>query len=164
MSTLKLVSEAERLSRSQEYDEVWCVFDRDSFPATEVNGACSRIAQLDKLAGRGRGRPRFRVAFSNEAFELWYLLHFCYMDVAVSRSTYAERLERYLGRVYLKNDPQLYAILRPHQPTALRNAERLRAEVAGATPAETCPATSVDVLVTRLNEIVAQVGRSGGAG
>ena len=45
------------------YDEIWCVFDRDSFPKAHFYNA---LAMARKQS--------FRLAYSIEAFELWYLL------------------------------------------------------------------------------------------
>jgi hypothetical protein len=64
-NTVSLVRKTIELREQDEYDQVWCVFDRDSFPAQDFNNA---IALAD--------RNSIRVAYSNEAFELWYLLHF----------------------------------------------------------------------------------------
>ena len=64
-NTLSLVRRTIELADEGDYDQVWCVFDRDSFPAQTFNAA------LELAAQRG-----FYVAYSNEAFELWYLLHF----------------------------------------------------------------------------------------
>lgn len=36
----------------------------------------------------------FFAAWSNESFELWYYLHFQYLDTGISRSQYIEKIER----------------------------------------------------------------------
>ena len=50
---------------NREYDSVWAVFDRDSFTPHQFNGA------IEKSKANG-----IKCAWSNQAFELWYLLHF----------------------------------------------------------------------------------------
>jgi len=57
-----------------EYTHVWCVFDRDSFPPKNYNAAIDNARTND-----------LKVAYSNEAFELWYLLHFDYVNTGISR-------------------------------------------------------------------------------
>ena len=47
------------------YDSVWAVFDKDSFPDDKFNQA------IKKAEANGIG-----CAWSNEAFELWYVYHF----------------------------------------------------------------------------------------
>lgn len=127
------------------YTEVWAVFDRDSFQVARFNAA------LDLAK-----RERIQAAWSNEAFELWYLMHFEYCDAGLSRTTYGERLTRYLDRPYQKNDPHLYEQLKARQPEALRNAARLLAEQQRAEafqPGTANPATTVHRLVERLVEL-----------
>lgn len=62
-NTTSLVEEAIKLkNKDGGYDQVWCVFDRDSFPKQNFNAAIS--------SAKAQG---IQVAYSNEAFELWYL-------------------------------------------------------------------------------------------
>lgn len=63
--------------RTTPYDSVWAVFDRDSFPKERFNTA------IQKAKDNG-----IEVAWSNEAFELWYLYHFQNQVSAMSRSQY----------------------------------------------------------------------------
>jgi RloB-like protein len=64
-NTLSLVNEAKKIKEKGDYSEVWCVFDRDSFPRKNIVAAITRANFLG-----------FKCAFSNESFELWYILHF----------------------------------------------------------------------------------------
>src|SRR5256885_1037724 len=80
MNTDSLVEEAvrkmERAARNgQRYSDVWCVFDRDNFPLHNY----SRAFQLAKS-------NKIKVAWANEAFELWYLLHYGYLDTGMGRA------------------------------------------------------------------------------
>src|SRR6476661_5217765 len=38
-NTVRLVQEALKKSREEDYDQVWCVFDKDSFPLQNFNDA-----------------------------------------------------------------------------------------------------------------------------
>jgi hypothetical protein len=140
-NTGTVVKEATRLSKVHAYDEVWCVFDRDSFPRHAVNAAVLKAEQ----AG-------FNVAFSNESFELWYVLHFCYLDVAQSRDQYCGSLSGFLGKPYKKNSNEMYDLLFELQPTAIKNAKRLEKNVVNASWANRIPYTGVYLLVERLNK------------
>ena len=140
---LTLVEQAiDRHSKGQ-YDQVWCVFDRDDVAAERFNQA------LDMAR-----RRRIKVAYSNQAFELWYLLHFHYCDVAQARRDYSDGLSRQLGRVYQKNDPTLYQELLPRQDVAIHHAARLLAQYNPVNPANDDPATTVHKLVQELNRFV----------
>lgn len=123
------------------YDQVWCVFDRDDWPVTLFNNALSHAR-----------RSGISVAYSNEAFELWYLLHFNYYDTACSRSEYQDRLTTQLGKTYRKNAPDMYDRLRDRQTSALRNAERLLSQYEPCHPANDNPSTTVHLLVQELNK------------
>jgi len=73
-NTKTLIKRAKResedsIKRDESYDQVWCVFDRDSFSKEQFNTA------IQMAESRG-----FQVAWSNEAFELWYVLHFEYLN------------------------------------------------------------------------------------
>ena len=80
-NTVAVVREAIERRAFDNYDHVWCVFDRDSFPAKHFNEALA----LAKQHG-------IKVAYSNQAFEIWYLLHFAYHDSATSRTLYSQML------------------------------------------------------------------------
>lgn len=141
-NTMSLVFCAKELKRQNpEYDEVWCVFDKDSFTADQFNTAI-QSATAKKL----------HVAYSNEAFELWYLLHFDYCESALSRTSYGTRLTTYLGRAYEKNDATMYESLLPKQATAIQNAKRLERIHTSSSPAQHNPVTLVYRLVESLND------------
>ena len=99
------------------YDQVWCVFDRDFFPPED----CKQAFQLAE-------KESIRVAFSNEAFEIWYLLHFAYHVAALSRTQYGEKLTNALNHPYVKNSETIYDELYNRQPDALRHARKLHQE------------------------------------
>ncbi|RME44684.1 MAG: RloB domain-containing protein [Caldilineae bacterium] len=144
-NTLQLVEYARKLQneanrKGQPYTQVWIVLDRDTFPAQDFNDA---IRQAEKEG--------FGVAYSNEAFELWYVLHFEYLDSAISRRQYQKKLAGKLKRPYRKNDITLYRHLLPHQDTAIRNAQKLLASYPTPNPARDNPCTTVHLLVQELN-------------
>lgn len=127
----------------QEYNQAWCVFDRDSFPAQNFNEAL-RLAE-------GTG---IRVAYSNPCFELWYYLHYHFNDVAMDRHQYAERLTECLGRAYKKNDGEMYRRLRDAQPLAIRHAKKLLTLYHPCRPENDDPSTTVYLLVEALNRFL----------
>ena len=144
MNTITLVREAVRLRDDDgEYDETWVVFDRDSFPAEDFHDAIL-FAERNGMGA----------AYTNEAFELWYLLHFDYCDTAHDRQVYGGRLSGYLKRRYAKNDASMYQTLLPMQQAAIRNADRLAIHHENTPPADANPSTTVQRLVRRLNELL----------
>jgi hypothetical protein len=128
------------------YTQVWCVFDRDSFKPENYNTAIEQARAED-----------FKVAYSNEAFELWYLLHFDYVNTGVSRKQYKKMLTKRLAEKYKKNDPEIYEKLLKHpkadQQEAIENAKKLLNKNAGDY-ANHNPSTTVFELVESLNDYV----------
>lgn len=129
------------------YTQVWCVFDRDSFPKEHYNTAIEQARAND-----------LEVAYSNEAFELWYLLHFDYVNTGVSRAMYKKMLTKRLGEKYKKNDPAIYEKLLKHskadQREAIKNAKKLLNKHAKGDYADHNPSTTVFELVESLNNQV----------
>ena len=156
MNTDSLVEEAvrkiEQAAKSgQRYSDVWCVFDRDSFPL----GHYTRAFQVAK-------NNKIKVAWANEAFELWYLLHYCYLDVGISRADYGKKL-RENGLDYDKADKTIYTKVKPFQERAIKNAAKLEKrwnESGKACQERENPSTSVHKLVEYLNEL-ADLGNVG---
>ncbi len=138
-NTESLVRRAVGLRDEDEYDQVWCVFDRDSFKVESFNAALALAA-----------REGIQVAYSNEAFELWYLLHFHYFNTGMSRADYGGKLTALLGFKYEKNSDAIFDALWSSRATALRNAEKLLASYPVPRPASDNPSTTVHRLVREL--------------
>ncbi|HRN55008.1 MAG TPA: RloB family protein [Agriterribacter sp.] len=64
-NTLSLVNRAAELAKEKDYEQVWCVFDKDDFDNNDFNNA---IVTAEAQS--------FGVAYSNQAFEYWIILHF----------------------------------------------------------------------------------------
>ncbi|MFA7184289.1 MAG: RloB family protein, partial [Victivallales bacterium] len=155
-NTLSLVESAKEMEKkslktSTPYDKVWVVFDCDSFKA---KGRFDNAIKSAKAAGLG-------CAWSNEAFELWYLLHFEYRNTAMSRANYKSSLSRHLGETYKKNDPDMYGKLITHQVDAVKNSELLLMTHRGMPASRSNPATTVHLLVNELNEYLINPSNSG---
>ncbi len=144
-NTLSLVKEAIRLRdiAKKSYHQVWCVFDRDSFPAQHFNSAFT-LAE----------RENIKIAYSNEAFELWYLLHFHYFNTGISRDQYKGKLSASLGHKYIKNSETIYDEISDKQDKAIRNAEKLLSEPINYKEKRGNPSTTVHLLVQQLNRFL----------
>ena len=148
MNTLRLVQETlkiiERVKKDGiHYDQVWCVFDKDDFPIQNFNNAIDLANQKN-----------IKVAYSNEAFELWYLLHFHYYNSGVSRNQYFAMLSKLLNAPYKKNDTTMYQKLLDKQAVAISNAEKLLKTYHPANPGKDNPSTTVHHLVMELNKFL----------
>lgn len=85
-NTLSLVKQAIKLNDEGNFEEVWCVFDKDTFPAQDFNAAIA----LAEANG-------FKVAYSNQAFEYWFILHFeDHQGGGMDRSEYNDTINEHL--------------------------------------------------------------------
>lgn len=96
INTLAVVDKAIELrdkaaQRQNPYDSVWAVFDKDGFPDSDFDNAIQKAEQ------NGIG-----CAWSNEAFELWYVYHFDNRSTPMSRTNYqsviTSRVRERLGK------------------------------------------------------------------
>ncbi len=152
ISTKKVVEKAIELrdNSPQKYDRVWAVFDKDSFPATQFNSA------IQKADANG-----IHCAWSNEAFELWYLLHFQYRNTPMSRDDYKKAIEKSVNDLiksskrfkYKKNSLEMYSILDKYgnQSQAENWAKKLIAQHYSNDFSKHNPCTTVFKLVKELN-------------
>ena len=109
-NTINVVDKAIELKNKGDYDRVWAVFDRDSFPAERFNTAIIKAEKND-----------IGCAWSNEAFELWYLYHFVNRVTAMSRKEYEQAISDAVNKSpiykskkaykYQKKDPNNYQIM-----------------------------------------------------
>ncbi len=139
----KLVQSAKELKQQEDYDQVWCVFDRDSWTVEDFNNA------INNANDQG-----FKVAYSNEAFELWYVLHFEFLNTGIPRKDYLRKLTSLLGRTYQKNSETIYDDLFEKQSTAIRNADNLLKQYDPHNPSKDNPSTTVHRLVQELNKFI----------
>lgn len=149
MNTMTLVNkaisirEADRLKK-REYDQCWVVFDKDDFPASDFNQAI----QLAEKNG-------FRVAYSNQAFEYWFLLHYNLYTGPIHRNQYKDMLTKLTGLTYNKTEgfgAVMYNLLLARQQQAIKSAEAVLAEISHGNPAEEESSTTVHKLVIELNK------------
>jgi len=136
-----LVQSAKRFKDQEEYDQVWCVFDRDDWTEEDFNNAIHSARSHN-----------FKVAYSNEAFELWYVLHFEFLNTGIPRSDYLAKLTSLLGQKYQKNSLTIYDDLSEKQLFAINNAERLIQTYKPQNPVRNNPSTTVHLLVQELNK------------
>ena len=149
MNTMTLVNkaisirEADRLKK-REYDQCWVVFDKDDFPANDFNQAI--------LLAEKNG---FRVAYSNQAFEYWFLLHYNLYTGPIHRNQYKDMLTKLTGLQYNKTEgfgAVMYNFLLARQQQAIKSAEAVLAEISHGNPAEEESSTTVHKLVIELNK------------
>lgn len=149
MNTVSLVNRALAIrdadaKRGRVYDQHWVVFDKDDFPAGDFN----RAVEMANANG-------FKAAYSNQAFEYWFLLHFGLFQGPMHRKEYAAKLTRLTGLRYRKSEgfgTMIYNLLLGRQPQAIMNAETVLKEISKGNPAAEESSTTVHLLVQELNK------------
>ena len=144
-STMVLVNEAIKKRSLKNYSDVWVVFDRDD------NSDFDKAISYAKKNG-------LKVAWSNESFELWLLLHFQDLNVACSRDDYINFNKLKLNNgTYNKNIKDIFDITASKVDTAIKRSEKL---IDGYTsdkivsPNKMNPGTTVQDLVKELIQYV----------
>lgn len=85
-NTISLVESAIQLSNANKYDQVWCVFDKDDFEPDNFNNAINKAEANE-----------FIVAYSNQAFEYWIILHFeDHQGAGMHRNDYNDKINGHL--------------------------------------------------------------------
>ncbi len=130
------------------YSKVITVFDADSFGKEKFNTAISMAE-----------RNGYAVAWSNECFELWILLHFQYCSSALGRKDLLEKVNNIFmekcNKKYSKSDDEIFetSIKYGSLSTAIKNSEklyRLHKDVICFKPSDANPATTVHRVIKML--------------
>ena len=101
LSTTKLVREVEGIKERElkrkklkKFDEIWVVFDKDD------NNDFEEAITLAKTL-------KYKVAYSNQAFEYWFVLHFIdHQGGGMPRTDYAEKINEHLKPHGAEYDPK----------------------------------------------------------
>jgi hypothetical protein len=156
----------ERLKLSQEarkdIDEVWVVFDKDD------EGNNETTLKSFNTAWELAENEQIRIAFSNEVFELWLLLHFCDVssNVPIARADVYSMLGQEISSFesnksfiydHKKADPEkvIGAVFEyGNESNASERAKKLISEHRNKKPIEMNPSTTVHLLVKRLRDLI----------
>ncbi|SFV59661.1 hypothetical protein MNB_SV-9-1638 [hydrothermal vent metagenome] len=156
----------------QDFEHKWIVIDRDK---ARVNGGGHSKEDFNVAldsAKSSKSNFNIKVAYANDAFELWYLLHFEYRNTALSRENILEELIKKLktlnsnkfAKLNSKNikskeySQRIFKILLDKQTIAIKNAKKLLASYGDThNPQLDNPSTTIHLLVDILNNIDKEV-------
>lgn len=133
------------------YSRVWLVYDKDDFPAENFNVTEEMCKENSSEEG-----TEYIAVWSNQCIELWFLLHFMYLQSDLHRSEYYPKLTDCLADKgeYQKNREDIFEILFPHLNFAILNAKKLEKENKGKTPSASVPGTRVHVLMEEMKDFL----------
>jgi hypothetical protein len=148
-----------KLEYYKEIDFVWVVFDKDD--ADENETKINRFNDAFKIAER----ENIQIAYSNEVFELWLLLHITYVEESkpLSRSKIYEKLQSQIRKSAEKYNNYEYDHYKPNniveiineignEEQAIQKASKLLDYHKNKKPIEANPSTKVHILVKELRD------------
>lgn len=124
-------------------DQLWCVFDVDDYWNHNKKKFCNGIALANENG--------INLAWSNECFELWYLLHFQQVSTSLRRIEYGKLLKSHfkkLGIKYSKNKSGLFILLLNCLENAKKNARLIYEDG----EIKKNPSTNIHTLVAQLEK------------
>jgi len=158
--------------RYQDFEHKWIVIDRDK---ARVNGGGHTKEDFNvalESAKSSKSNFNIKVAYANDAFELWYLLHFEYRNTALSRDKILEELisHRVIAEKTDNQEKTVSRLIRNHMKSlelfgkvgfeiqAIKNAKKLLSSYGdNHNPEQDNPSTTIHLLVEILNNIDKEV-------
>jgi hypothetical protein len=144
----KKIADKKKREDNRPYDFVWCVFDKDDFDC------------FDEAITSAKNNE-FHIAYSNQCFELWFLLHFSELSVSCNREKYADIINKNSTQKYIKKNKiqrnrfissLVSGLIGYEEQAALRAENQIRTYPIDL-PRSICdPSTTVPLLVRLLRE------------
>jgi len=146
----------------KEFEHKWIVIDRD---IERVNGGGHNKEDFNNAINSAK-ESKVEVAYMNDSFELWYLLHFDYRTTAILRD---EILEKVIEKLKVKNPHKFLKLnsenikqknytkmvfdeLLEFQEIAIKNAKKLLVSYGDShNPENNNPSTTIHKLIEILN-------------
>lgn len=117
----KVIEWKNKKINEEDGDKVWCIFDVDDFYKTSKKEFLKAIKEAKE--------NNIKIAYINECFELWVLLHFERPSTLIPRG---KAIEKKIQQAFKKNNlgdfkknQKIFHRLIPFQTKALQNANKL---------------------------------------
>lgn len=151
-----------------DFEHKWIVIDRD---IERVNGGGHTAEDFNNAIKNAKSKRKdlnIEVAYSNDSFELWYLLHFHYRSTGILRDEIIKKVIEELKKVEphkfskLNKDnikeknytKMIFETLFDRQETAINNAKKLLISYGSShNPEQDNPSTTVHNLIEILNNL-----------
>ena len=158
----------ENNKKYNDFEYRWIVIDRD---VERVKGGGHSAEDFNKALKNAKSKRKdlnIEVAYSNDSFELWYLLHFNYRNTAILRDEIIKKVIEELKKVEphkfskLNKDnikeknytKMIFETLFTRQNIAINYAKKLLGSYASfPNPEQNNPSTKVHILVEILNNL-----------
>lgn len=137
-------------------DSVWCIFDVDDFYKKDGQNFLKAIKEAHN--------NNVKIAYINECFELWILLHFEKPTSAIQRGNPIEnKIQKHFKTLKLgtfTKNQKVFNILLPYQKQAIKNATALspkeytKIDWQKALDVNGNPSTSIHFLIKEIYELI----------
>lgn len=146
-NTVSLVNKAIKIvdKSSVKYEKVFVVFDKDSFSKESFHQAIDLCNQ-----------NKFFPIWSNECFEIWYMLHFDFHQAKLSRNKYSYILSNKLGFKYTKNNEKMFSVLADKMSFAFENCNKLSNIHNGSTPSDSNQFSNMNIFIEEFDRNIKQ--------
>lgn len=130
----------------EDFDETWVLFDKDDFP----------VDRFDNAIVSTEGTPNFYAGWSNECFELWYLLHRKDVTAPIEREKIYCQLKKLYDAPYCKGEEGVRFHNKMAQETVkkldcvIKRAKRLEEQRGTQPPSASNPCTHIYQLIEKL--------------
>lgn len=152
--TLRVIDYAEDFVKENKLKDaqIWCVYDKDSFPTQDFNA----VSQKAEILNKEPSKVTYHCAWSNQCIEYWFILNFANYTSNNDRKEYRKFLHNKFKELgwnrYEKNNTELFDIMteKGNPKNAILFAQRQLEAFKGKTDAQSAPATRVHLLVKEL--------------
>lgn len=129
-----------------EGDETWVVFDRD------IDGKKPNDKDTFNQALASAKQNNTQTAYSNDSFELWFLLHLQVVSTAIHRDGIERKLKRHLGSY--KHGDEVFDRVNDKYDEAVKRAKQMLKQVTDdeIPPVNANPSTTVHLLTEELRK------------
>ena len=152
--TIRVIEAAEKRATSLALKDaqIWCIYDKDSASPERFNKVSTKANALNDK----QSDVVYRVGWSNQCVEYWFILHFDFYIADNDRKYYRRYLHRKFRELgwnrYEKNNSELFDILsymgNPLQ--AISWAKQRLVSCSGLTDSQSVPATRIHELIEEL--------------
>ena len=132
--------------RYVEGDETWVVFDRD------VDNKKPNDKETFNQALELASKNNIKVAYSNDSFELWFLLHLQVVSTAMHRDNIEKKLKEHLGSY--KHGDDVFNKINANYSKAVKRAKQMLKETEDSKtqPVDANPSTTAHLLTEELRK------------
>lgn len=154
-ATTKLLAFADRFIEKYRIRQarIWLVTDKDDFTDRSFDGLARQCLIRNRSLYLNNS---WNCAWSNECFELWFILHFSFYQAAATRKEYYRMLREQFRKAglkhYRKNLDDIFDLLIQYGSPrlAISCAKKLEKEKSSLPPSHSIPCTTVYRLVEEL--------------